>query len=297
MRFRLLFVTGAIFCASLPGGIAAPNVACAAESSAALVVATGGTTYRYCVSLPAASVSGIDLIRLAGEQHGLQYSLGYGGRAVCQLAGVGPEGDDCFADHPNFWGYWRGNGSGGWNWSSTGGGSTTVRSGDVEGWAWGRGQDGNTHPRPPATTYGSVCTSSPEGSGGSGGSTGKAGSGGGSGGGSDKKDAPPPGTTEGATEADNRADVTEGAAENDDGAGKRGQKKKQKEKDTADTDLADDTSAEALGESRPGERELAGPAPVADEGPPTAGVVGLGLAVLFGLLGARLAARRQRRVR
>lgn len=130
---------------------------CAAPGSAALVVDTGETSYTYCVALPDDQVSGIELIQLAGAQHGLQYRLGYGGGAVCQLQGVGPEGQDCFADHPNFWGYWRGDPSGGWTWSGTGAGSTTVEPGDVEGWSWGSGQDGSSHQQPPVTTYSSVC--------------------------------------------------------------------------------------------------------------------------------------------
>jgi LPXTG-motif cell wall-anchored protein len=130
---------------------------CAAPGSAALVVDTGDASYSYCVALPDDRVSGIELIQLAGEQHDLQYRLGYGGGAVCQLQGVGPDGQDCFADHPNFWGYWRGSPSGGWTWSGTGAGSTTVEPGDVEGWSWGSGQDGSTHQQPPATSYSSVC--------------------------------------------------------------------------------------------------------------------------------------------
>lgn len=148
-----IFLFAALF--PLVGG-AAP--ACAAETPrAVLVVDTGESEHRFCVSLPAEEVSGIQLIELAADQHGLSYKLGYGGGAVCMLAGVGPTGDDCFEDHPNFWGYWRGDGSGGWVWSSSGAGSTRVGDGDVEGWSWGSGSNGDTHQRPPATTFGDVC--------------------------------------------------------------------------------------------------------------------------------------------
>jgi len=146
----------------LVGGLfplgAAP-AACAAEGPhAALVVDTGAAdAFRYCVALPDASVTGIELIQLASEQHGLQYRLGYGGNVVCQLAGVGYESDECLKEGPEFWGYWRGDGSGGWDWSSSGGNATTVEDGDVEGWAWGTGNDGSSHPAPPATTFPSVC--------------------------------------------------------------------------------------------------------------------------------------------
>ena len=131
---------------------------CAAEGDrAALVVDTGGSVHTFCVSLPEGETSGLGLIALANEQHGLTYKLGFGGEAVCMLAGVGPTGDDCFEQYPNFWGYWRGDGSGGWTWSGTGAGSTTVTDGDVEGWSWGSGSNGDSHPRPPATTFGDVC--------------------------------------------------------------------------------------------------------------------------------------------
>ncbi len=155
-RLRALGAAAVLAAALLPIGGAPP--ACAEGSaSAALVVDTGERVLRLCVALPRASVTGIDLIELAAEQHGLAYSLGYGGQAVCSLAGVGPEGADCFAEYPRFWGYWRGDGEGGWTWSSVGAASTTVEAGDVEGWSWGEGDDGTSHPRPPATRYEQVC--------------------------------------------------------------------------------------------------------------------------------------------
>ncbi|MDQ3941154.1 MAG: hypothetical protein M3238_07385 [Actinomycetota bacterium] len=157
-------IARALVCAAVVAGTFAPiapaPVACAGERPRAVLVVdteqTGGQ-YRYCVVLPDDEVSGIDLIVLAHEQHGLSYRLGFGGEAVCMLAGVGTEGDDCFAEYPDFWGYWRGDGSGGWSWSSSGAGSSTVENGDVEGWSWGRGTDGSSHPAPPPTAFGQVC--------------------------------------------------------------------------------------------------------------------------------------------
>ena len=150
----LALVAGTTFA----GAFAVPAPACAgAGPRAVLVVDTGEAEQRMCVALPRAQVSGADLIVLAGEQHGLSYRFGYGGGAVCMLAGVGTSGDDCFEKYPDFWGYWRGNGSGGWSWSSTGAGSTRVSDGDVEGWSWGSGSDGSSHPAPPSTSFSSVC--------------------------------------------------------------------------------------------------------------------------------------------
>ena len=165
-RRRALAAAACVFAVAVAPAIVAAPAACAAEGShAVLVVDPGseGELQRFCVALPDEEVSGIELIELAGEQHGLTYRFGYGGEAVCMLAGVGSESDDCFEDYPDFWGYWRGDGSGGWSWSGSGAGSTVVEDGDVEGWSWGSGNDGDTHPRPPETTFESVCGRSPAG--------------------------------------------------------------------------------------------------------------------------------------
>ena len=141
--------------------VAGSAPACAAEASgashAALVVDTGPRTTTYCVALDATSVTGIHLIQLAGSQFGLQYQLGFGGQAVCQLAGVGASGGDCFGSYPDFWGYWHGNGSGGWSWAGSGAGSASIGDGDMEGWVWGSGDSGTTHAAPPALAFDDVC--------------------------------------------------------------------------------------------------------------------------------------------
>ena len=75
--------------------------ACAGEGPhAGLVVDTGARVIELCVSLDDAEVSGLHLIELAAQQHGLSYGFGMGGGAVCRLDGVGPAGDDCFAEYP-----------------------------------------------------------------------------------------------------------------------------------------------------------------------------------------------------
>ena len=139
-------------------GLSPPMPACAADvPHAALIVVTGSQTIRYCVALDGQSVDGLHLVALAHAQHGLQYRLGFGGQAVCQLAGVGASGDTCFGAYPNFWGLWQGDGHGGWSWSSSGGASVSIRDGDLEAWTWGAGDSGATHPSPPAATFVSVC--------------------------------------------------------------------------------------------------------------------------------------------
>lgn len=138
---------------------AAPGTACAAEPgpSAVLVVDNAERVSKLCVTLDASTVSGLHFIELAGQQHGLSYSLGLGGKAVCRLDGVGPTGDDCFAQYPDYWGYWHGDGKGGWTWASTGAGSYQVSDGAVEGWTWGAGDTGASHPAPPTTKHSDVC--------------------------------------------------------------------------------------------------------------------------------------------
>jgi hypothetical protein len=137
---------------------AAPACAAATGPHAALVIDTGDRDLRLCVALDAPSVSGTHLIELAGAQQRLAYGFGSGGQAVCRLAGTGPQGDDCFADYPDFWGYWRNDGGAGWTWSSTGAASTSVGDGDLEGWVWGSGDTGSTHARPPQLAIDDVCT-------------------------------------------------------------------------------------------------------------------------------------------
>ena len=154
-------MSGFVVLASLiwPAAVGTDSLCAAEGDRAALVVDTGGSVQSFCVALPDGETSGLGLIALANEQHGLAYKLGFGGEAVCMLAGVGPTSDDCFEEYPNFWGYWRGDGSGGWIWSGTGAGSTVVEDGDVQGWSWGSGSNGDSHPRPPATSFGDVCAS------------------------------------------------------------------------------------------------------------------------------------------
>ena len=153
---RLVAALGVCAGAAVP--VVSMPAACAGEGArAALVVDTGAATTTYCVELPDDSVTGIELVQLAGEQHGLDYSLGFGGEAVCRLEGVGPEGDDCFGEYPEFWGYWDGNGSGGWTWAGSGAGSASVEDGDVDGWSWGTGDNGSNHQAPPGTDHEDVC--------------------------------------------------------------------------------------------------------------------------------------------
>ena len=142
---------------ALVAGPGAPPACAAGVPHAALVVATGDRVLRSCVTLDAPSVTAIHVIELAHAQHGLEYRFGFGGQAVCALAGVGSASGDCFGSYPEYWGFWVGAGDGAWVWSGSGAGSALIHDGDVEGWSWGSGDTGTTHPPPPPTTETSVC--------------------------------------------------------------------------------------------------------------------------------------------
>src|SRR6185436_6871140 len=80
---------------------------------------------------------------------------------VCQLEGVGPDGDDCFAQYPDFWGYWHHTGDDGWTWANAGAATAVIADGDMDGWSWGSGDTGATHPSPPALRFDDVCEPKP----------------------------------------------------------------------------------------------------------------------------------------
>lgn len=286
MKTRSLLLGCALFLGVLPGGGFFQGIACAGEArSAALVVDTSDGVTALCVELPSDSVSGMQLIQLAGQQHGLQYRIESG--AVCQLSGTGPAEGDCFGDYPDFWGYWRGDGSGGWIWSSAGAASTTVEPGDVEGWSWGSGNDGSTHRRPPTTGYGSVCAepaAEPA-----------------------QPDEPKP------DEGGGPADTAEGS-ENDPGATTEGLKEND---DSSESALAEEEKKKPRKDRKPAEKDDGssggtGGDPVAvadedteslrasrlsseDEGPPAVGLAGVGAALLLGGMGALVLRRRRLR--
>jgi hypothetical protein len=164
-RVRSLTIALAVTLGASAPVLASPGIACAAATSdgphAALVVDTGAQATSFCVALDRASVSGTHLIELASAQYGLSYRLGFGGRAVCMLDGVGANGNDCFGSYPNFWGYFHGAGSSGWTWASGSAADHQVGNGDREAWSWGAGDSGTSHGAPPATTIDDACGVAP----------------------------------------------------------------------------------------------------------------------------------------
>jgi hypothetical protein len=134
----------------LPGA-GVPAAAAQAGQRAALIVQVGQTVRRLCVGLASQPVSGKQLLEATGLQQR------WDGGALCRLAGTGPAAGDCFASYPLFWGYWIGDGRGGWTWSSAGAASSTARPGSVQAWVWSTGADESSHRRPPALRFADVC--------------------------------------------------------------------------------------------------------------------------------------------
>lgn len=140
----------AVLLGAVPGP-GSPASAAEPGARAALIVEVGQTVRRLCVGLGRPAVSGKELVEASGlEQR-------WDGGALCRLAGTGPAGGDCFAQYPRFWGYWIGDGRGGWTWSGAGAATSTVRGGSVQAWVWSTGPDESSHRRPPTLQFADVC--------------------------------------------------------------------------------------------------------------------------------------------
>lgn len=131
------------------------------ESRAGLVVKfSDGNIRTSCVSFTGESITGLALL----EQSGLEVIAQPAGNtaAVCK---IGPDGCDypaepCFCkfgvgQQGQYWAYWKLN-AGAWQYSVQGAGSSPVRNGSVDGWAWGTGsvQSGAA---PPVKTFEQIC--------------------------------------------------------------------------------------------------------------------------------------------
>jgi len=293
-RFRAF----AIGLALLAGGAwpiaGTPGIACAAGEGprAVLVVDTGARVTRYCVALDGASVTGTRLIELASAQYGMPYSLGFGGQAVCMLHGVGPTGGDCWAEYPNYWGYWHGDGGSGWTWAGGSAASYLVRDGAVEGWVWGAGDTPSTHGKPPPTRSSDVCavipspTPSPGGGGGFGGGSGGGNSGGGGSGSGGSGDGGSGASGSGAAAPGGASPSGDGSSTNEgNAAGKSDDEPQRDERERSDTPTATVTGSADGDPTDAGDERLraAGSSIPAGGGPPLgmllAIVLGVGLAV------------------
>lgn len=136
---------GWLLAALLWPGLQAPMAAAASATAAAsqprhavgVVIDSGREIKKVCVRFDEPELTGEEVLRRAKVQVVFaEYSLG---SAVCALCGVGCPADDCFCESTTtgrYWNYSRGQ-KPSWRRSELGASSTTVRDGDVEGWAWG----------------------------------------------------------------------------------------------------------------------------------------------------------------
>lgn len=305
MKTKLASLFASALLLSVVPALTTFSTACAGPGpDATLVVDTGSEEELLCVALDSESVSGIRLIELASQQHGISYSLGYGGQAVCMLAGVGSDEDECFEGGQPFWGYWRASGSS-WTWSGTGAGGTVVEDGDVEGWSWGTGNDGGSHQQPPMIGHEAVCgpeeTEAP-GPGGRGNGKGDDGpkANDGSGGDDGSRSS---GGTDGSNDGSgsDASDASSAAADeaSEERSGSRGLKEKRRESPLAKSKHVGNGTGWTL-HAKPGPdpspsstvAPSSAPAAGSSDAPPVAGLAGLLVAVLFGLAGAWFLKRR-----
>jgi hypothetical protein len=139
--FGALVALGAL----VGGPFAGPTGSAGADPMhrAAVIVEADGLARRIVVEFPEESISGIELLRRAGAEPVVYSYSGIGG-AVCRLFGVGRDaGPECLGGtngDARYWAYFRApSGASSFRYAALGGGSTSVRDGDVEGWRYGTG--------------------------------------------------------------------------------------------------------------------------------------------------------------
>ena len=147
----------ALILAVIPGPLAAQT------PRAGLIVVHGdGNTLTRCVDLPAASISGVELLVSSGLDLNLDASGGMGA-AICRVDGEGcthPQ-DECFCQcqaAPCFyWSDWQRSGDS-WVYSGLGASNTTVHDGSLEAWVWNTGTIGRSADHePPSLRFEDVC--------------------------------------------------------------------------------------------------------------------------------------------
>ncbi len=128
---------------------------------AGLVVQFGdGRVVTQCVSFAGESISGLELLQRSGLEIIAQVS-GVGA-AVCKIGdeGCNYPAEACFCkfgagQQGEYWAYWRQR-DGAWQYSLQGAHATRLRDGDVDGWAWGRGNV-QSGAQPPLIPFGQIC--------------------------------------------------------------------------------------------------------------------------------------------
>jgi hypothetical protein len=136
------------------------------ENQAGLVIQFGdGSLFTTCVELgPDGEATGEELLRASGLDSIIDYGSGFGGGTVCKIDAEGCDfpTEKCFCqctmkpgDPCVYWSYFYLL-DGQWRYASQGVSAFIVKSGDVQGWAWGEGAVG-TGIRPPLLTFEQIC--------------------------------------------------------------------------------------------------------------------------------------------
>ena len=125
-----------------------------ASHRAGLAVFWGdNTVYTACVSFPADSITGLDLLKGSGLPVETATNPTQG-TAVCAIGVVGNLSSDCFGSMPNYWSYWQ-LGESGWEYSVVGADQSQVVDGGAYAWSWASGD------APAVLTFQNICEGVP----------------------------------------------------------------------------------------------------------------------------------------
>ena len=108
----------------------------------------------YCISFNEESIRGYELLELSELELELEHSsLGV---AVCKIEDVGCPPSECLiCEKPKYWAYWH-LVDDKWSYSTKGASDYDVSNGDVDGWAWGTGEEPSVF-----YTFDEICDPTP----------------------------------------------------------------------------------------------------------------------------------------
>ena len=117
----------------------------------------------YCVNFEAETISGLQLLKSVSSLQVIYDVTSTGmGAGVCKINNDGCSFpiEDCFCQCQGlacvYWSYWHLRPNNTWDYSQLGASSFVLSNGQVDGWRWGAGADGNGQP-PPVITLGEIC--------------------------------------------------------------------------------------------------------------------------------------------
>jgi hypothetical protein len=138
----------------LGGPLAAQRPPAEGALAALLVQYGDGSLYTACVPFDKESLTGLELLQLAGLplETVTDPSLG---TAACRIGGTGCPASNCFCGMPNYWSYWQPEGDS-WAYAVAGVDQNLVSDGGLQAWKWG---EGDPPPDLGADAVGQVCPS------------------------------------------------------------------------------------------------------------------------------------------